>query len=866
MTHSKLIVAGPGTGKTTRLVEEIATLIASDSENRSGIIVCTFTRKAAEELRTRLLQKVTLNSIGNRPLLIGTIHSVCLELLKLEKSGKYADFEVISEDELPSYINAKLAKFGFNRELYKGGGKLWQLCNDIIGIFTLITDQRLPFETYDYSNHPEIESIVANYSLYRRIMSHEGKFDFASVQDELLRNLREDVEFRNLITLRFGHVYVDEYQDTNNLQNEIFLELCRSSISLNVVGDDDQSIYNFRGANVHNLIRFPENMQTLSRKTDVEYLKAHYRSTPNILNFNSLFIKKAVGSRFQKDLRPMRRIHGNNPIVKTFETPKDEADWITSQVQNLTSNHAVTSLSEIAILLRSAKFQSDSIRQSLTASKIPFKTIGVGDMFSVQFMREFLCTWDFILNRDEDALESFHQELMASYPEVAKLYFDSDMILKLIAIKDELASYGSCIGLLYDLFQATQFLERNAEFGHNLGSLTQLVLNYDENVKAFDPYWLRSYFRFLEKQRSIDYDDTSERDAVNILTIHRAKGLEFEAVFMPYQVTLSGHNGVIDSFRSIAHLDDDVADEEKRLFYVGATRAVNFLAITRPENTVNRTKRYIASESFEIAKTLELDIKHEGDFLAAEEAPVLSVSQQKRTGEITQLSYSQINTYKLCPRQYLYRHVWRLETVRSGGMQFGANIHRILQNINKQVLEGNIDTIEVGETVERLWKDNWFQDKSTNASFRRAAERQVSAWVDFLRNSPQTYTIDGIEESFQVPLGKTLISGRFDLIMKIGNRKAIIDFKTGERANYDSQLSFYALCFELKYGYTPVDLYVYYLNNSRLDEVFPLKKEVFLGEIETTVTNIENKQFDATPGIQCHDCAYNKLCTFAKLS
>jgi len=232
--------------------------------------------------------------------------------------------------------------------------------------------------------------------------------------------------------------------------------------------------------------------------------------------------------------------------------------------------------------------------------------------------------------------------------------------------------------------------------------------------------------------------------------------------------------------------------------------------------------------------------------------------------DILNLSYSQLKTFTICPRQYMYHHVWHLATIRTGGIQFGSNVHRILQNVNKQIRDGAIESIDVQATIRAKWQDNWFQDQATNKSFRDSAERQISAWIQFVKDSLKEFSIDSIEEPFLVPTTGALISGRFDLILRNGDKKVLLDFKTGDAANYDAQLSFYGMCFNLKYGFEPNDLFVFYLNKSTLDRIVPLKKDIFMQDVDNSITNIKERNFGATPGDHCKDCAYNQICSFSK--
>ncbi len=858
----RILVSGPGTGKTTRIVAEIEKFLKDEKYKQQGFIVCTFTRNAATELKMRLLQKIDYSLLSNRPYLIGTIHSISMEILKTHPSGDFSDSVIITEDELPSYINSKLAKLGFNRENYKGGGKLWELCSNIVDIFSLITDQMIQIKDLDFGNKEDIESIVANYPMYLKILEKDNKLDFAMVQSELLRVLREDQEFREAVSKTYCHIFVDEYQDTNYMQNALMIELARPACNITVVGDDDQSIYAFRGAHVENLLEFPKTILKFGHDIEPLYLSANYRSTGKIVEFNNAYIDSVNIPRFVKKIIPHREDEGAKPVIREFDSPGDEAMWIVENIKDLREAGKIKSYSDIAILYRTAKFQSQAVQDLLLAADIPFEMIGVGDYFEQFFMDDALLVLDFVLNRDEDAMDEFMQAMQSLDPKLYEFYANDDVVIKLITIKDELSEYGSCISLLYDIFIATDFLGRYAQHKENLGELTQLVLNYDENVKAFDVYWLRSYIRYLKNERKIDYIPQRRTDAVKIHTIHRAKGLEFHTVFLPHQTKSGVRPSMLDSFRDIAGIPLNVIDDEVRLFYVGATRAKNALFISRPRASATGLRKYESSSAFKQCLSLITNWDSEISMAAV---PISSSNPDDLINDPDfVISYNAIRTFTICPRMYMYSSVWRLETVRTGGMQFGSNIHRILQLVNIKIKNGvSHEDIDIEALVSSNWKDNWFQDNKTNENFRKSGVKQIQSYLQFYKNSMKDYEIFGIEEEFDIVAEKQMISGRFDLTLKRNDDYAILDFKTGDVADYSSQLTFYGLCFEQKYNTRKPQLLVYYLKEGLLVESIAGNSAKELESILLISEKIKNEEFGATPGHHCRDCAFSNICEFS---
>ena len=857
--NPRLIVSGPGTGKTTELVNLIEQLITDPRYIGKGFIACTFTRNSAIELEMRLKRKIDNSHFTNRPILIGTIHSICLDILKLHPSGRYSEIEIISEDELPSYINSKLARLGFNREEYKGAGKIWQLCEDIVNIYSLITDQRINFRDINYENNSYLEEIVANYHLYLKLLEKDKKIDFALVQLELLNVLKSDNEFGNIIKEHFCHIFVDEYQDTNNLQNELLIKLAGPNATLTVVGDDDQSIYAFRGAIVENLLSFEENISLYNDGIEKYYLSDNYRSTEQLVAFYSNFISQAGLNRFEKNLSPTRNVKGVHPIIRTFENADEEASWITDQIVLLKNSGKISSFSDVAILFRSAKFQSEALQKQLRKREIPFEMNGVGDLTDQFYIKEFLVIYDFILDRSEQALDLLADSLQEISSDIYSLYFGDNYIAKLIDIKDNFSNYGSSIGLIYDIFEAVDFLSRYSDYGQNLGKLTEIVLNYDNNVKSFDPYWMRSYLNYLGRNRKIDQALSEKINSVKIQTIHRAKGLEYHTVFLPYQVETNSKSTVLDEFRKLAGIPYTELDDEKRLFYVGITRAKNFLCISYPKKSISGNRNYAPSIGFQLSSQIQNNTVIDPDLreipransnpdVMAEEGPV-------------NISYSALKTYEICPKMYMYLHDWRLQTIRTGGMQFGSNVHRIIELVNIALAKGYlVDQKYILNLFDKYWKMNWFQDNKANEKFKANAYEQIKSYVANFKKIKILGDISSVEEKFDIFIGNQMINGRFDLILRSEDSYSILDFKTGEQKDYSDQLAFYGICFKAKYQQESVDLYVYFLKDGILQQTKSIKMENYLEHVNEICIKIRKKQYQANPGKHCLDCAFNKIC------
>ena len=546
--NTQIIIVGPGTGKTRRIIQLVHEFLESTLDTQKGFILCTFTRKAAEELQYRLFEEIEPTLIAGRHYLIDTIHSISLSLLKLHPEGKFADFEIIPEDQAASYINGQLPRLGFDRDDYKGQ-ELWNLCSEIAEIYGYITDREIDYEKLDFSLDDKLETIVEHYGIYRKLLFRDSKFDFALVQSALKFELMTNPDFKQIIDNSYEAFFVDEYQDTNPMQHKLLMALSEPKYKLAVVGDDDQSIYGFRGAAVENLLQLPEFYSKNLVPHQIEYLQINHRSVSEIVDISRNFIDKSGIVGFDKKIESYRGLGLVKPSVREYEYIDQEANAVAESIKELFETGAIESYSQVAILLRTAKNRAKEFSEALAVKEIPHKLIGVGDFFELQFVQEYMALLNFIFNVNVDAIDAFRNSLNEINSELTSHYFESDVIVQVLEIKDRWRNYKSSIAISYDIFNVSGFFDRYEREGRNLGLLTQIVMNHDENMKGLDLFGLFSYMSFLKREKLIDIDADNEAEAVQIMTLHKAKGLQFDAIYMPVQNELNPKLNIVDKFK-----------------------------------------------------------------------------------------------------------------------------------------------------------------------------------------------------------------------------------------------------------------------------------------------------------------------------
>ena len=862
-TGPHLILAGPGTGKTTFLINKTTSLFQLISSKNEGIVICTFTRKATEELITRIYSKLSVKEINRVNFIIGTIHSICFDLLARYSDKDFSDYQILPEESQVHFIHSKLKNLGYSNDRIKKNG--WTLAEELAAIFNKINEEQIDINSIDFKDDVELEEACNVYPTYKKLLKRNRLFDFSSIQTNFLFELTESKGFHEKILSNFKYFLIDEYQDVNGIQNEIFFKLSAPDYNISIVGDDDQSIYAFRGSNVKHIRTFKESMNGLQKNVKENILNKNYRSTNNIVDFNNLILSQSNYNNINKNIQSQRPGLNHPVVFNYYETELEEVNFIIETIKKLRSLNIVKKLSDIAILYRSIKSHSSLLVTILQNEDIPYQLIGAGDFFETPLGREFIALWDFYLARDVDKkvlfFDSIAQIDLDLNTDLTTLYSNSQYLEEVDKVF-ELKTYFSCIDVAYDLMIAANIFTRYSNNGQNIGKITEIVLNFDVFSEKFDPWGLYSYLIFLKKNQEINNSQASDPDALKILTIHQSKGLEFPIVFLPSQIVRSKRSTIIERLNILIGFKANDNEEDVRVLYVGCTRAEDLLVISGSKSLLNTKRNYEFNPSIPntsnynlTSTTIDYDILNKQIFRMHDS----NVKKSKM------LSYNKINLYNICPRAYMYSHEWNLQTVRIGGMEFGRNIHKIIEIIIREILNGKLlNELAIDELIDENWLNTNFRSDEENQKFKIAATKQIKAFLINYKDFLNVSNIFAVEDQFNITINDTLITGRFDAIFKNDSSYFIVDFKTGDSRDYSSQLSFYKVCFKEKYNpKLNINLEVYYLKEGRIETVTPNEEKIEIDKIEYVSTNIQNGNFTPTPGNVCKDCAFKNICEFA---
>lgn len=598
-----LVIAGAGSGKTRTLTYRVAWLLDQGVEARH-ILLLTFTNKAAREMTERV-QKLVPHDVS--ALWSGTFHSIGNRILRRHADylGFTSSFSILDRDDQKSLLTGVVGAMNINTK-----ERRFPKADVLATIFSLVENTGRSLDDLISENYPyldewrsEIEAVQKAY-VARKLETNSMDFDDLLVLT--LKLLKEYPDLLKLYQKRFRHILVDEYQDTNLVQCELIDLLANAGSSVMAVGDDAQSIYSWRGADMGNILSFPDRYD----QCKVFKIETNYRSVPEILDLSNAAIR-VNQNRFEKDLRSARKALGVKPALVPLDDPSIQAHFVTQRLMELYDQGV--ELSEIAVLYR-AHFQSLEIQMALTTHGVPFTITSGLRFFEQAHIKDVAAFMRLVTNRrDETSFRRIVQLLPGIGPKGAdKLW--REWVASGWAKKDELPDWSKVLDTLKPPKKA---LADWKQLGYILNELTpageyappsDMVYSimegmYDDYLKAsFDNYenrradleQLMSYgsnFKdvqeFLSQLSLLSNADgqegkkkkkeEKEKETVTLSSIHQAKGLEYKVVFLIWLADGQFPNG-----RVIEADDNALMEEERRLFYVAITRAKDQLYMSYP--------------------------------------------------------------------------------------------------------------------------------------------------------------------------------------------------------------------------------------------------------------------------------------------
>ena len=592
VTHTDgplLVIAGAGSGKTRVLTNRIAYLIAEHGVKPWNIIAITFTNKAAKEMKTRIE-----NLVGDmaNDIWIGTFHSMCVRILRREitKIGFASDFTIYDTADTKVVIKECIRELNLNDKLY--GDKY--LLNEISKAKNELMDPDRFSKLY--ANDYRLSKVADAYELYQNKLKKNNAVDFDDIINHTIKIFQENPDVLAYYQDKFKYVLVDEYQDTNKAQDLLITLLSKVHQNIFVVGDDQQSIYKFRGADIQNILNFERNF----KNTKVVKLEQNYRSTKNILNIANQVIKHNEGN-VEKNLWTQNDT-GSKPVLYGADDEYAEANYVASQIASL-RREEFYKYSDFAILYRT-NAQSRAFEDVFMREGLPYKVVGGQKFYERKEIKDIIAYLRIVNNSNDDV--SFKRIInepkrgigKASLDAVENVAFRSNMSMFDVA-KDIDKYVSTRANAAFKEFASMILKLRESDFG--IADLVDAILKETGYLKALEDEktdeaearienlgqfitiavefesqqvenTLSAFLENLALVTDLDNVDDSQ-DAVLLMTLHTAKGLEFPNVFL-----VGMEEGLFPSSRSMNEPGE--VEEERRLCYVGITRAKEHLFMT----------------------------------------------------------------------------------------------------------------------------------------------------------------------------------------------------------------------------------------------------------------------------------------------
>ena len=586
-----LVIAGAGSGKTKVLTHKIAYLIGEKGVKPWNILAITFTNKAANEMKERIA-----NIVGDdaKDIWMGTFHSICVRILRkfIDRIGFDSSFIIFDTSDQKTLVKGCLKDLAIDDKLFNDRAVLSEISNAKNEM--LDPDQYAVRANGDFRK----EKIATVYELYQKRLKENNAVDFDDIINYAIKILEENPDILEYYSNKFQYVLVDEYQDTNKSQFTLVTMLASRNGNITVVGDNDQGIYSFRGADISNILNFERDFPG----TKIIKLEQNYRCTGNILKAANAVIKNNE-VKYKKELWTQNE-EGNLPKVYQADNEYDEATYIVEQIEHL-KREEYYKYSDFAVLYR-MNTQSRAIEDILRRENIPYKIVGGLKFYERKEIKDTIAYLRLIQNGNDnlslkriinepkrgigktslDKVEQIAEASGNSMYEVIKkadefglnrVFLNSrefvNVIEELKAKKDEL-SVSELIKLTLRKTGYTKALEieNTIEAENRIANLDELLNVAIEFEEEFAENSLQEFLEGITLSSDLDNMEDQE-DSVTLMTLHSAKGLEFPVVFL-----VGMEEGIFPGYQSM--MEPQELEEERRLCYVGITRAKENLFLT----------------------------------------------------------------------------------------------------------------------------------------------------------------------------------------------------------------------------------------------------------------------------------------------
>lgn len=929
-----LVVAGAGTGKTRVIAQRIRGLIGK-KVSPLEILALTFTEKSSEEMLNRIDDVMPL---GYEEPWVYTFHSFADRILRTEalEVGLDPAYKIIGGSE--QWLLFRQHIFEFDLKYFRPLGNPTKFISAILKFISRLQDENIPPKEFsdfarkfkgDDEDKKRWEELAGAYEKYQEVKTAKSKMDFGDLIVWTIRLFRERPTILKKYQAQFKHVLVDEFQDTNYAQYELIRLLCPAEgledRSLLVVGDDSQSIYKFRGAAISNILEFKKDYPEAQTVTMLQ----NYRSPQTLLDPAYKLITNNNPDTLEAKLKISKKLEsavskkGEKPKVYQLETMEDEVEFVILEILKILAKEEYYTYKDFAILAR-ANSHLDPFVFGLRKYGLPYQLVGNRGLYDREEVRDVLALLKVVVDPTDgmsmyrvlniNTLKVPPEIISEILSEARKKKADLWGIMgeyrdpaveklceKIVLFQDEITKIGPS-EFLYRLVSSVGYV--NQFLGEETVENQLCVRNLDlflEKAKKFEVDYHRENKEIPTIVNFVDFvdlmieagDDPAQAeiediDTVNLLTVHSSKGLEFPVVFM---VNLVGGRFPTKNRGDPIEMPDDLVketlpsgdfhiQEERRLFYVGMTRAQKYLYLTyandyggkrelRPSGFLQET----GCENVAVEAKETKEATSQVGLFGVESGFRKPKAEKIKDFDPKHLSYSQVDSYKICPLQYKYSYVLNVPTPPKHALSFGITIHDTLRDFHTALMFGDKVTVDnLLAMYEKNWQPLGYMDEEHR-------QMRFEEGKKLLRRYFEKYVGEelrplALEKSFNIKIGGKRFFGRIDRIDPLlGGGVEIVDYKTGAAKDQkfvdkDDQVAFYAIAAKEALGMEPKKLTYFYVESNekvsteRTNEQMQKTKK----EVVEVIKKIKDGQFGATPGTHCTWCDFKDICPFAKKS
>lgn len=937
------VVACAGSGKTLTISARIVKLI-EDGVDRDNILAFTFVENAAEELKVKIRERMRKAELDNQKLgdmFVDTIHSFAQDILH-EYCPATLSYDVMDDNELPAFIAQHYFEIGLHELPPKHPDAKFEKIDAFIEDINTIRREMIVEEVRN-SDREVTKKFMEIYNNFQDLMKEYHFFDHQELLYRAVNLLENNQEVLEELREQYPYIIVDEYQDTNKIQERLIELLAGEQKNLCVVGDDDQSIYKWRGAKPQIFLDFEDKYN--AKKV---VLDENFRSTELIVDLAEGVIKKN-NNRIDKPMNTDRDYENGDVHQIYFKDERSETEFIADRIEELVGtvykdpdgNEQTLRYGDIGILFRMKKHM-DAVQEELEDRDINYTIRGQKNIFSHTITRFIRLAFGYVARGENDNLEiiDLSEVKHPAYDDIVRMTVEKDDLREVINSSDflnpkedkiiekldemkewysnptsrrikpqkELQKILSAIGLDQD----DNIDDVNSEVlpetvMYNIGQVSELIKNFEAVHQIIFPDQITEVLEFFDYAHYFgksEIEDPTLVNAVDLLTIHSAKGLEYPCVFVPSltKKKFPDHPNIPRGFkRDKEYIPQSVFDYEnykeqeeelRRLFYVAITRSQKFLSLTGSIKNRGYKNNHNPSTYFQDIEELEHKgvINEPHDDTPREERDISSNIE----GYVYPTSFSDLRYYQKCPYDYKLRMIYNFAPPITPALGYGFAIHDILREMHQRHEEKKRKMpITPGEIENRVEDKDRFHLRYTGGkgeideNLREAAKKSLKNYANSYRKELQnTYKA---EVPFEILIrseeteGTALVSGAIDLLERRDPQTNelvqvdIIDFKTGDQPDYESeemrdnklQVRLYGLATRTELdpetgkgfihyldpedgGREPVDL-----SDAKIDQVKKLVKD--------NVEKIMKRKFFAVPEEEkCKGCDFKLICPHKK--